>query len=365
MRIRRARTLVVEFAGPSIVVRNFMAHQYAPVDSFALGLLSLADDWQTPEAFCALCPEVPSQAMESCLRRMTELGWLVTEHSAEATLDAEYESCWAWEATAGLYHFGIQDPPWLDPAQSAQWLQHISASQPPLPLLTTNEGLQHIENLQLPDMEQGLFATLKRRRSIRSFEPAPVSKSVLRDCLFAGLGITGFLNTQMPGDNPWLPLKMTPSGGARNPFEGFVYAKNIDGLEPGVYHYSALDNSLGLVGAVPSVSTTELFAQQDWTEGAAFGILLVANFDRSMWKYPHPNAYRVVLMEAGHIAQNILLAAADHGLAAAPTGAVSDSAARALLNLNRVQQSLVYAVFVGHAASDAFETKNFRPHPQS
>ncbi len=365
MRLRRARTLVVEFAGPSVVIRNFMGQKVAPADGFVLEVLSRADDWQTPEALCALYPHVPAETMDACLRDLAELGWLVTEHSEAAALDAEYETGWAWEATAGLYHFGIQDPPWLDPVQSTQWMQQISATQPTLPLLTTNEGLEHVEEMQRPDMEQGLFATLKRRRSIRSFEPGSVSKDALRDCLFAGLGVTGFLNTQIPGEDPWLPLTMTPSGGARNPFEGFVYARSVDGLEPGIYHYSALDNSLGFVSEDLAISTTELFAQQDWTEGAGFAILLVANFDRTMWKYPHPNAYRVVLMEAGHIGQNILLAAADHGLAAAPTGAVTDSAARTLLNLNRVRQSLVYAVFVGHAAPDAFETKNFMAHPQS
>lgn len=363
MRIRRARALIVEFAGASIIIRNFMVHQHAPADLFILELLSRATDWQMPEALSALYPQVPTQAMEACLRSLTELGWLVVEHSEQAILDEEYESSWAWEATAGLYHFGIQNPPWLNPEESAQWMQEISVSKPPLPLLMTNEGLEHVMHMQRPDMDQGLFATFKRRRSIRSFEPDSVSTSVVRDCLFAGLGITGFLDTQMPGEEPRLPLKPTPSGGARNPFEGFVYAKNVDGLEPGIYHYSALDNSIGLWNPNLSVSTTELFAQQDWTEGAAFGILLVANFDRTMWKYPHPNAYRVVLMEAGHIGQNILLAAAEHDLAAAPTGAVSETAARELLGINRIRQSLVYAVFVGHSAAEAFEKKNFIPHP--
>jgi len=105
-----------------------------------------------------------------------------------------------------------------------------------------------------------------------------------------------------------------------------------------------------------------LFAGQDWTENAAFGILLVANFGRTMWKYPHPTAYRVVLIEAGHIGQNVALAAARHRLSATPTGAVNDTAAQHLLGLDWVQQSLVYAVFVGKAASTAFELENFVPH---
>ena len=37
---------------------------------------------------------------------------------------------------------------------------------------------------------------------------------------------------------------MTPSGGARNPYEAYVYVRNVEQLAPGMYHYSAAENSL-------------------------------------------------------------------------------------------------------------------------
>ena len=40
---------------------------------------------------------------------------------------------------------------------------------------------------------------------------------------------------------------MTPSGGARNPYEAYVFARKVDGLEAGIYHYSALDHDLAKV----------------------------------------------------------------------------------------------------------------------
>jgi len=354
---------VATFAGATPVLRNFMTHQAVPVDSFTIDLLSKADAWQPPEAFYSFYPGTPPAYIEPYLRAMTQQGWLVVENTPAAALDQEYEAFWAWEATAGLYHFGIQDPPWLDPAQSAQWMVHISVAKPPVPLLMSNEGLAHVEALERPDLESGIFSVMHRRRSVRTFANKPVPKAALRDCLFAGLGVTGFLDTRLPSPEPRVPLKMAPSGGGRNPYEGYVYAKNVEGLAAGLYHYSAIDNSLGLLTNTPAVSTSQLFAGQDWTEGAAFAVLLVANFERSMWKYPHPNAYRVVLMEAGHIAQNMLLAVTEHGLSATPTGAVTDSAAMALLGLNRVRQALVHSIFVGYAHAEAVETQNFSPHP--
>jgi hypothetical protein len=58
------------------------------------------------------------------------------------------------------------------------------------------------------------------------------------------------------------------------------------------------------------------------------------------------------LMEAGHIGQNIILAATACGLATAMTGAISDSIAQQALNLTSITQSVVYAIMIGVAASD-------------
>src|SRR5262249_36781366 len=85
--------------------------------------------------------------------------------------------------------------------------------------------------------------------------------------------------------------------------------------------------------------------------GGAAVVFLCAVFERSMYKYPHPTGYRVVLMEAGHIAQNLLLAATAHDLAAAPTCAISDRAVEELLGLDRVGQAALHAVALGARAA--------------
>ncbi len=144
-----------------------------------------------------------------------------------------------------------------------------------------------------------------------------------------------------------LPLKMTPSGGARNPFEAYVRVGNVDGIAPGFYHYSAVDQTLGLVAAAPNPPASALLCGQDWWDGAGAVIFLVANFRRTMWKYEHPMAYRAVLIEAGHIGQNVMIAATHHGLCAGPTAFVRDAMLEEILQLDRVMQSVVYALIVG------------------
>jgi SagB-type dehydrogenase family enzyme len=88
----------------------------------------------------------------------------------------------------------------------------------------------------------------------------------------------------------------------------------------------------------------------------------VANFERTMWKYPNPTAYRVLLIEAGHIAQNICLAASDHHLTTTPTAAICDTHAHELLRLDWIKHSMVLALLVGKARPDAMEVENFVAH---
>ena len=72
---------------------------------------------------------------------------------------------------------------------------------------------------------------------------------------------------------------------------------------------------------------------------------MVADFSRTMWKYEgDDNAYRVVLIEVGHIAQNMLLMAASHGLSGCPSAALNHGLIAESAGLERFKQSPIYAV---------------------
>jgi SagB-type dehydrogenase family enzyme len=210
----------------------------------------------------------------------------------------------------------------------------------------TNERHQPIVKLQTCDVGRGFLSVMNRRRTNREFGAAPITLKQLGDCLFSGLGITGFIETPIPGLGP-LPLKMTPSGGARNPYEAYVVARNVSSLSPAIYHYSALEHTLGPVAASPEVSIGQILGDQLWADDAAALVLLVAHFDRVSWKYPHFSSYRVVLIEAGHIAQNMALTATSDDLAVAQTCAISDRLAEELLDLDPINQAAIYAVVIG------------------
>ena len=339
-----------------------MNRQGVPCGGFDFDLLSRLNEWTEIQHIHNIYPGLDPALLAGHLEALASRGFLVVEGSEPAGFDLEYEAFWKWDTTAGLYHFGMKDPPYLNQQQASAWMEYRAHTAPPVPLFTTNDSCEVVHRLPKPDLTRGLLEIMNRRRSIRAYVQEPMPLVALRDCLFAGVGITGFLDTHMPEATRKLPLKMTPSGGARNPYEAYVYVHNVEGLQRGLFHYSAIDNTLGLMTATPAVTATDLLVGQQWADECGAVILLVANFERPMWKYPNPTAYRVMLIEAGNISQNISLAAADHHLSTTPTAAISDSGAHILLDLDWIKQSLVLAVLIGKPAPDAFETKNFIPN---
>jgi SagB-type dehydrogenase family enzyme len=148
-----------------------------------------------------------------------------------------------------------------------------------------------------------------------------------------------------------LPITMTPSGGARNPFELYVYARKVAGLKTGFYHYAALARDLGLVRA-GRVDVPEMLGGQQWPAQASAIVFLVAHFPRTMWKYHLPMAYRIVMMEAGFICQNIALAATYHGLSAVPSGALKESVIESYLGTPPLEAGVVFTMSLGRPEAD-------------
>ena len=74
--------------------------------------------------------------------------------------------------------------------------------------------------------------------------------------------------------------------------------------------------------------------------------MFAATFWRSRFKYGL-RAYRFALLEAGHAAQNLLLAATALDLAAVPLGGFFDRILDATLGLDGVDRSSLYVICVG------------------
>jgi SagB-type dehydrogenase family enzyme len=83
--------------------------------------------------------------------------------------------------------------------------------------------------------------------------------------------------------------------------------------------------------------------------GAAALLCLTGCFPRHERKYGE-GGYRMLVAEAGHISQNLILAATALGLSARPFGGVFDDLLNDTLGLDTADEQFLLAVLVGHAA---------------
>jgi SagB-type dehydrogenase family enzyme len=78
-------------------------------------------------------------------------------------------------------------------------------------------------------------------------------------------------------------------------------------------------------------------------------LFITAQFERSLFKY-RDRGYRFILLEAGHVAQNMNLAATALGLGSVDIGGYFDRQADELLGLDGLTHSTIYMVGIGPGA---------------
>jgi SagB-type dehydrogenase family enzyme len=189
-----------------------------------------------------------------------------------------------------------------------------------------------------------LSRLLAERSSCREFAGTAIPLSDLASLLHAGYGI---LRLRSWGAGHRTFQRPVPSAGGLYPLELYAVVSAVEGLARGVYHYAAarhwlepLASNAGIAEFVP------LMMNQAYLEDASVIILLSAVFSRTMRKYG-PRGYRYILLEAGHVAQNLCLRAIELGLGSLCVGGYTDSALNRRLRLDGSDEAVVYGVAIG------------------
>lgn len=182
------------------------------------------------------------------------------------------------------------------------------------------------------------------RRSRRSFRSDPLELSRLATLLHAAYGVTAAI------DGTSQALRTVPSGGALYPLELYVVSHRVDGLDRALYHYDPLRHGLEALRPLEAPAGSELSPYAEPLAESAAIVAMTAMFWRSRFKYG-ARAYRFALMEAGHVGQNLLLAAAALGLGAVPLGGFYDRAVDAFLGVDGIYEASLYLVPLGYPAT--------------
>jgi len=184
-----------------------------------------------------------------------------------------------------------------------------------------------------------LWACLKQRRSQRQYQDRHLSLEELTALLWATQGVTLASHNFL--------LRTAPSAGALYPVETYLAVHRVTGLEQGIWHLNIPDFALEMVAAGDCRQglVTACLSQQ-FMGTAAVAFIWTGILNRAMSKY-RERAIRYIFLDAGHICQNLMLAAAALGLGCCPVGAFFDREVEQLAQVDGREEVALYLAAVG------------------
>lgn len=234
-----------------------------------------------------------------------------------------------------LYH--LNSEPWLNNEAYAAAAYRVDYKELP----------EAGERVALPaPQESPLLKLVKSRASCRRYNLRPMPLSTLGTLLGAAYGAGRI--AALP-DGPKVLFRTVPSAGGLFPLELYVVIQSVEGIADGLHHYAVRRHCLELV------KTGSLFAEQHgvlladpFVRDANVVVFIAAVFGRTQKKYG-PRGYRYILLEAGHVAQNLCLSATERGLGSLCMGGFMDSKLNRFLGLDGVREAAVYGVGIGYS----------------
>ncbi len=192
-----------------------------------------------------------------------------------------------------------------------------------------------------------IFDVIQNRRSFRRYSDKKLSMEELSYLLWASYGRSNF-------DDEKDPKRTVPSGGACYTIETYIIAMNVENLEAGIYHYSPSEHSILFIKSIESMhETIESFmldSKQPFLPGFAekSGVLFIWSTVpyRGEYKF-NVLAHKKVLIDAGHVCQNLYLASQSIDAGACAIGIYDQDKIDRLLDLDGKDEFVIYLAAVG------------------
>jgi hypothetical protein len=148
------------------------------------------------------------------VRKLVRAGFLIIEGTRSAIEDERFATDWEWDLRAGMFHLSTKDSAVMTEEQELEYLGDLIETNEPIDLYLKNDPAKPIVTLERPKLADRGLELLAKRRTRRFFDAKPITTEQLGDCLYAGLGITGFVLDAIPKYGK-LPLKLTRASRSR------------------------------------------------------------------------------------------------------------------------------------------------------
>lgn len=342
MFLRRSPHLVSYWRGGRLIVHNYRSNVAAVATPLIVAVLHACGGWCRLADLERRFPEYSPGSVNRAIRRLVDLALI--EASRRRPRRPRVDPWETWDPAAGLLHFSSKDLPYREP-QATRAVLERRARREAMPTIDRRARSGTVVSLPHPQTDGEFARVVLERRTWRRFASTPMTLEALATLLGVACGVRFWVEVKQIGR---FALKTYPSGGAQHPLEVYVAARNIRGLPQGLYRYAADRHQLDCVRRGATRRRIERYLRmQGWYANASALFLISAVVPRTQWKYRFPRAYKVVLAEAGHLCQNLLLAATWLGLAPFCTMAFADSLIERDLGIDGVSEAIIYAAGVG------------------
>ena len=177
--------------------------------------------------------------------------------------------------------------------------------------------------------------------SSRAFRRSPLLRSQLA-ALLKGISIN-----RIGGQTNYAgSLRTYPSAGARYPVDTYLLVLQSEDVEPGAYFFDPRDFSIRQISHRDYVNAVVEVFGEGWTADASLVVFFVAQWHRSNIKYGD-RGFAYAYIEAGHMAQNLILIARHLGLAICPVGGFWEDRVEGIFRLVTPEESPLYALLIG------------------
>lgn len=346
IQLRRARSLFAYWGDGRLFFHNFASRLTVSAKPLTCEVLDFFGEWRTSAKAIARFADYTPRSVRSSISQLVKQGLLLVKDSTEAAQDSRIAKEWSAWLPEGSFHFSTKDAPYAD---FSNWsLRRLKSILPKTPAPKIFKTVKKAEKISLPARafpDSEFIRVLLARKTHRQFSKEKVTLETVSQLLRLVWGVTGYLRPPVFGK---LLHKTSPSGGARHPGEVYLMALRVRGLRAGLYHYHPGHHCLERISTNATPNKARLYCgRQGYIRDAAALFLMTAVFRRTMWKYGFARAYRVVLLDAGHLCQTFCLVATWLGLAPFCTAALKDTLIEEDLGIDGIRESVLYVAGVG------------------
>ncbi|WP_243414691.1 SagB/ThcOx family dehydrogenase [Sporosalibacterium faouarense] len=221
--------------------------------------------------------------------------------------------------------------------------QDKGIEQPPLQLPYDEKAnlidLPEAKDIQIENIS--LRKSIERRKSLRKYSELPLTLEELSYLLWCTQGVKEIVSRPST-------LRTVPSAGARHAFETYLMIRNVTGLKKGLYRYLAIEHKLVEVNMDEDIDSkvAQGCFDQPMMNQSAVTFIWSAVLYRMKWRYGE-RSYRYLHLDAGHVCQNLYLAAEDIDSGVCAIAAFEDEDINKCIGVDGEEQFVIYVATVG------------------